>query len=230
MALFEPCLYFIFESYALTYTTASQAGTVTAMLPLIVAVSAGLALKEKTSLTTIIGFFIAIGGIVIMTSQSLASQDAPNPFLGNFLEFLAMCCAAGYTILARYLGARYSPFFLTAIQMFLGTLFFAPVLAFPSTQFPTHWTLAPTLALVYLGICVSFLAYGCFNYGLSKVPASQASAYVNLIPVISVICGWLILGERLTLLQFGGMGCVLLGVWISSAELRCRKLQPSSIS
>ena len=141
-----------------------------------------------------------------------------------------MCCAAGYTILARYLGARYSPFFLTAIQMFLGTLFFAPVLAFPSTQFPTHWPLVPTLALVYLGICVSFLAYGCFNYGLSKVPASQASAYVNLIPVISVVCGWFILGETLTLFQLGGMGCVLLGVWISSAELRCRKLQPSSIS
>lgn len=229
MALCEPCLYFIFESYALTYTTASQAGMVTALLPLIVAVSAGVLLKENTNLTTLLGFVIAVGGIVLITSQSLRSQDAPNPFLGNMLEFLAMCCAAGYTILARYMGTRYSPFFLTAIQMFLGTLFFAPVLAFPSTNFPTHWPLIPTLAILYLGTCVSFLAYGFFNYGLSKVPASQAAAYVNLIPVISVLSGWLILGESLTLFQIFGMGCVLLGVWMSSSGNRCRKLQPSSV-
>ena len=229
MALCEPCLYFVFESYALTYTTASQAGMVTALLPLIVAASAGMLLKEKTTLTTFLGFMIAVGGIVLITSQSLSSQNAPNPLLGNTLEFIAMCCAAGYTMLARYLGTRYSPFFLTATQMFLGTLFFAPVLAFPSTNLPSHWPLLPTLAMLYLGTCVSFLAYGLFNYGLSKLPASQASAYINLIPVISVLSGWLILGESLTLLQFCGMGCVLLGVWISSAEIRCRKLQPSSV-
>ena len=47
LALCEPCLYFIFESYALTYTTASEAGMVTSLQPIIVAVAAFYFLKEQ---------------------------------------------------------------------------------------------------------------------------------------------------------------------------------------
>lgn len=43
----EPCLYFIFEAIALKNTTASQAGMITATLPLVVAIPAWLILKEE---------------------------------------------------------------------------------------------------------------------------------------------------------------------------------------
>ena len=41
MAICEPCLYFLFESRALQLTTASQAGMIVSLLPLMVAVGAG---------------------------------------------------------------------------------------------------------------------------------------------------------------------------------------------
>lgn len=216
MALCEPCFYFIFESYALLYTTASQAGVVTALLPIIVALAATLLLKERLGPSTIAGFAVAISGIVMITSQSVATEQAPNPLLGNVLEFIAMCFAAGYTVLARYLGKRYSAFFLTASQMFIGTLFFLPMLLLPSTQFPSEFPLVPSLAVLYLGACVSFGAYSLYNYGLQKIPASQASAYVNLIPVFAVFFSWLFLGETLNGFQSAGMLVVLSGVWLSS--------------
>lgn len=216
MALCEPCFYFVFESYAMLYTTASQAGMVSAIMPLIVAFAATLLLKETLRPTTIAGFLIAVGGIALISFQSVASEHAPNPLLGNFLELLAMCFAAGYTVLARFLGKRYSAFVLTASQMFLGTLFFLPMLLLPSTPFPTTFALIPSAAILYLGIAVSFGAYSLFNYGLQTLPASQASAYINLIPVFSVFFAWLILGETLTKLQSAGMLVVLSGVWLSS--------------
>ena len=46
MTAFEPCLYFIFEAKALQLTTASQAGMITSMMPLMTAIGAGIALKE----------------------------------------------------------------------------------------------------------------------------------------------------------------------------------------
>jgi len=216
MALCEPCLYFLFESYALTYTSASQAGIVAALLPVSVTLMAALFLNERTSLSAIAGFGMAVIGITIITLAGSATRNAPNPLLGNLLEVMAILCASVYTILARYLSRRYSPWCLTAIQMGSGALFFGPVLLLSSASLPTSWAAGPSLALVYLGGCVSVLAYGLHNYGLQHVSASRASAFVNLIPVFAVLLGWWFFDERLTWLQFGGMGLVLLGVWLSS--------------
>jgi drug/metabolite transporter (DMT)-like permease len=220
MALCEPCLYFLFESYALTYTSASQAGIVTALLPVSVTLVAGLFLGERTSVSTVAGFGVAVGGIIVMTLTGRATQNAPNPLLGNLLEAIAMLCATGYTVLARYLSVRYSPWCLTAIQMGIGTVFFSPVFLLPSAPLPSAWHVGPSIAIVYLGGCVSVLAYSLYNYGLQHVPASKASAYVNLIPVFAVLLGWMAFDERLTWLQFGGMAMVLLGVWISSVPIK----------
>ena len=55
-----------------------------------------------------------------------------------------------------------------------------------------------TLALIYLGTLVTVIAYGLYNFGVSRIPVSQASAYINLIPVFAVILGFTILGERFT--------------------------------
>lgn len=228
LALCEPCLYFIFESYALEYTTASQAGMVAAFLPLLVALVAGCFLKERTRPATILGFGIAVGGMLLMTFQSTATESAPNPLLGNSLEFIAMCFAAGYTTASRYLGTRYSALFLTAMQMFGGTLFFAPAAWLARPHLPQDWPLIPSVAMLYLGGGVSVGAYSLYNYGLRKISASQAAAYVNLVPVFAVLFGWLILDERLTLLQSGGMILVFFGVGVSTgnATLRRPRLVP----
>jgi drug/metabolite transporter (DMT)-like permease len=220
MALCEPCLYFLFESYALTYTSASQAGIVTALLPVSVTLVAGLFLGERTGVSTVAGFGMAVGGIIVMTLTGRATQNAPNPLLGNVLEAIAMLCATGYTVLARYLSARYSPWCLTAIQMAIGTVFFSPVFLLPSAPLPSAWHVGSSIAIVYLGGCVSVLAYGLYNYGLQHVPASKASAYVNLIPVFAVLLGWMVFDERLNWLQAGGMAMVLLGVWVSSVPVK----------
>ena len=50
MSLAEPCLYFLFEGYALEYTSASQAGVIVSCFPLIVAILAFLMIKEHLSI------------------------------------------------------------------------------------------------------------------------------------------------------------------------------------
>ena len=60
MGICEPGFYFVFEALALTYTDASQAGMICALLPLIVAFAAYFTLKERISRRTITGFAIAM--------------------------------------------------------------------------------------------------------------------------------------------------------------------------
>ncbi len=215
MAFCEPCLYFIFEARALELTTASQAGMITALLPLMVAVCARFVLKEALTPGMLAGFALAIVGAGWLSVAGEATADAPQPLLGNFLEFLAMVCATGYIISLKRLTSRYSPFFLTAIQAFVGAVFFLPMLWLPSTAWPTHLAWEPTLAIVYLGAVITLGAYGLYNYGVSRIPASQASVFVNLIPVFTVILGWLILGERFNRSQYMASALVFIGIYVS---------------
>jgi drug/metabolite transporter (DMT)-like permease len=216
MAICEPCLYFIFEAKALELTSASQAGMITAMLPLLVAILAWSILKETIRRQTLIGFTMAILGACWLSVASEITAEAPNPLLGNFCEFLAMVCAAGYTIALKHLSDHYPPLFLTAFQAFLGCLFFFPFLLMPDIGFPSHLETTPLLAIVYLGTFITFGAYACYNFGVSRIPASQAAGFVNLIPVFGVLLGMLVLGERLTAEQWLACGLVFCGVWISS--------------
>ncbi len=215
MAIFEPCLYFIFEAKALENTSASQAGMITAMLPLLVAVAAWAFLKERISRLTLIGFFIAICGAVLLSLAAEATSRSPAPLVGNLFELAAMICATGYTICLKHLSGRYSPLFLTAAQAFLGSIFFAFFLLPDEVGFPAHWVPGPGLAVIYLGTFITFGAYGLYNFGVSRIPANQAAAFVNLIPVFSVILGSLVLAEKLTIWQWLAVSLVFAGVFLS---------------
>ena len=215
MGVCEPGLYFVFEAMALTHTDASQAGMICALLPLMVAVAARFTLGERITRRTLSGFGLAIVGAVILSAAASATETAPNPALGNFLEFMAMVCATGYMITLKGLTPRYGSWFLTMIQAFIGSVFYLPLLFLPSTQLPTAFSLPGALSVAYLGIFVTIGAYGLYNYGMSKIPASQASSFINLIPVITLILGWLFLNERLNPVQYAASAVVIAGVYLS---------------
>ncbi len=214
LAICEPCLYFIFEALALSHTSAAQAGMITALMPLLVAVGAYLLLGERITRLTLCGFLLAVIGAVWMSLAGSAEATAPNPLLGNFYEFLAMLCAMGYTLLLKHLSARYSAFLLTAMQALIGAVFFLP-LALLLEPLPGHISLQGLLAVLYLGLVVTVLAYGLFNFGVSRLPASQASGFVNLIPVFTLIFAVLLLDERLNPWQTVAAALVFLGVVLS---------------
>ncbi|MEA1967328.1 MAG: DMT family transporter, partial [Thermodesulfobacteriota bacterium] len=114
----------------------------------------------------------------------------------------------------------YTPLFLTALQAFAGSLFYFPLLLLPSTVIPTTVEPVSAIAVVYLGCVVTFGAYGCFNFGLSRIPATQASAYVNLIPVFALVMGVVVLKESLTFQQYTACGVVFTGLFLSQQKER----------
>ncbi len=213
MSLAEPCLYFLFEGYALENTSASQAGVIVSCFPLIVAILAYIVLKEHLSKSIITGFVFCIVGGIALTLISPDTSAAPNPMLGNFLEFMAMVCAAFYAVCVKRLAHRYSPLSLIALQGISGSLFFAPFLLF--VELPTQMTLEGLGAIIYLGSCVTLGAYGMYNYAISKVSVLTAAAFSNLIPVFTLLLASLILNEFLTWQQWLAIACVFVGVVIA---------------
>lgn len=218
MAFSEPCLYFLFEAYALTLTSSAQAGMVSATMPVMTALAAWFFLKERVTAQVWIGLCLAVLGVVWLSLAGVSTDHAPDPRLGNLLEFLAMVATSAYLVLVKHLTKRFHPLFLTAVQTWVGALFYLPLLLLTDARASLfsadiHWL--GLGCIVYLSLAVTILAYGCYNFALSRMPASQAGTFVNLIPVIALTLGVLLLGERFTLPQYAASALVLLGVFLT---------------
>ena len=216
MVLFQPCLYFLFESKALMFTTSSQAGIISACLPLMVAVAAWFFLAEKINTRTIIGLLLSIFGVVLLTVFQSEQANAPHPILGNLLEVCAMVSACANMILVKKLSVRYDTWSLTGMQICAGTLFFLPGIRYITIVDPSIWTLKLVSLLFYLGVFVSFFSFGLYNWGISKIEASRASIFINLIPVTAILLGWLLLGEILNPLQILATFIIISGVFLGN--------------
>lgn len=219
--LMQPCLYFLFESNALRFTSASQAGMISAIVPILTAIGAWLVLKEPLGKRMIAGITMAVGGIVVITLSGGDDSGASRPVLGNFLEFLAMVCAAANLVAVRGLSRRYNTWLLTALQTGAGAVFFLPGLL-PLVRSGIGFTDIPWLPLLYLGIGSSLAAFGLYNFGMGRIPAARASSFINLVPVAAAMGAWLFLNERLSPTQMAGGAVVLLGVLLSQ-EKRIRR-------
>jgi drug/metabolite transporter (DMT)-like permease len=205
----QPCLYYLFEGYAVRYTTSSQAGIVSAVVPLLVAAGAWMLLKERLSARGLVAIVVSLAGVAVLSLAGTAQASAPNPALGNLLELLAMVCAAAYMLVVRRLSGRYSPWLITGIQGLAGAVFFLPgvlasnlarVLAAP----PSAWA-----SIAYLGIFVTLGAFGLYNTAVAAMPASRAALSINLVPPVAMIAGWLVRGEGLSPLQLAACAVVV---------------------
>ncbi len=218
----EPCLYFIFEAMALQYTTAGQAGMITSLAPLLTAVIAFFVLGERINKIAAFGLCIAIVGVLLLGSEGHSTESAPNPMLGNTLEFFAMLCAAVFSICLKILSERYSALSLTALMSAAGMVFFTPIALIKGGPWELH--IQALGAILFLGSCVTIGAYLLYNYAIAHMPVTRAAGYINLIPVFTLIMAYLVLDERLSYLQFAACAIVMFGVGLSQIRTKKDKL------
>lgn len=217
LGFLEPALYLLFEGYALQYTTASQAGMIVAAQPLCVVILARVLLKEHLSRITAAGFGLALWGVIWLCADGVATETAPDPLLGNFLECLAVLCGAFYVIAAKRLSAACTPVLLTAAQLVMGLLFFLPILFLTDIPLPTEFPLRASLSVLYLGIMVSLVSFTLFNFAIVRLPAAQTGAFLNLVPLLTLLLGVVVLGETLTTGQWIASGLIMSGVLLSQS-------------
>lgn len=212
MMLCEPCLYFLFETNALKYTTSGQAGIVSSLEPVILVIAARIILKEKFVKIVYIGLFISIIGSILLSLSSDVTELAPNPLLGNFLELIAIILTDTCVITTKYLMDRYPPFFLAGISVIGGSLFFTGLNIFTGGSFDIVLNTSIFLVL-YLGI-LTVVAYALYNFAICTLPASKFSPFLFMLPVAAVFFGWFFLGETFNLKQFSACILVFLGIYI----------------
>ena len=212
MVLCEPCLYFIFETNALKYTSSGQAGVVSSLEPVLIILLARMILKEKFPRLAYIGLAIAIIGSVFLSIMSDVNELAPRPLLGNSLQLGAEILTCISVITTKYLMDKYPPFYLAGIAVLGGSVFFTSMCIMNGETL--HIVPSPSIFIVgYLGI-LTVVAYALYNYSMCTLSASKVSPLLFLLPVSAVFFGWFFLGETLNTMQFASCLVIFLGIYI----------------
>lgn len=215
LTLCDPVGFFTFEALALQYTSASQAGMMWALAPLLNVMAAWAILRERTTRPVIICFLVALVGVLMLTAGSGISEHAKSPILGNFLELLSLCGAAGFLVILRFLRGRYPAMLVVWFQSLGASILLLPALFIAPEILPHGFNLLPFVTLVYLGACVTFGAQACSAFAVARMPVRRLSAISNIIPVVGVLTGIVVLGETLTAIQWVACGLVLGAVMVS---------------
>jgi drug/metabolite transporter (DMT)-like permease len=222
LALCEPFLYFIGEGFGLQRVSATLGALIISTIPVFVPLAAVLVLKEKLATTNYAGLLLSFTGVVIMVvNPDLSFAAAPA---GVALMFTAVLAAVCYITVLKKVSARYTPFTIVLVQNALGVVFFAPLFGlFELDHFgevrPTGQTIG---ALVALAVFASTLAFILFVRAMNQLGVTRTGAFNNLIPVVTAVAAWALLGEVITLRALTGILMVLAGVFLVQVNFRSR--------
>ncbi len=219
-AMFEPFLYFIFEGYGLKNTSPVIGSGIIALIPLVTPIAARVFLKERLTPMNIVGFIISFTGVIIMLlNKDLEFTASPKGIL-----FLcgSVIVAVGYSIALIRLTKLYKPLTITWMQNIIGMIYFIPMVFIMERFEPSNFANIGgyILPLVCLGIFCSAGAYALWAFTFSKLGASKANVYSNLIPVFTAIFSYLLAIEDMTAFKIIGIAVVVFGLVLSQLKTK----------
>lgn len=191
-----------------------DAGTAAMLIgvgPILVAILAGLFLREGFPRTLVAGCAVAFGGVVVI---GVATSNGGSSTTGVVLCILAACSYSTAVIFQKSVISR-----LTALQT---TLFCCVIGALASLPFAAQlvrelgdasagaiaWTL-------YLGAFPTAIAFTTWAFALARTSAGSLGATTYLAPPLSVLLGWLLLSETPPSLALLGGALCLAGVAVA---------------
>ena len=123
VALFQPILYFIFETFGIRLTTSGEAGMMIALIPIFVTILSSVILKEAPKKIQIFFILLSVSGVLFI--QIMKSSSGLDVNLWGLLLLLgAVISAALFNIASRNASKTLKPYELTYFMMLGGALVF----------------------------------------------------------------------------------------------------------
>ena len=180
--------------------------------PILMALIAGVVLREGFPRPLMAGIVVSFAGLLVIGLSS--SGGGSSVGWGVLLCFVAALAYAVAVVIQKPLLARVSALQITWLACTVGAIAclpFAPALVHESA----HASAGPLLWTLYLGALPTAVAFTTWAYALARTSAGRLGVTTYLVPPISILLGWLILGEVPTLVALGGGVLCLAGVAVS---------------
>jgi drug/metabolite transporter (DMT)-like permease len=190
-------IYFFFESRGIKLTTASHASLIIAAIPIFTVLAEMLFYGTRVRLLGAAGVALSVVGVVLVV-WSPGSSLFSGSFTGDLFMFGACFSWVAYILLSKNLHTRLSDLAITTYQSLFGTIFLVPLALLEHRQWvPLSF---PAIAsLLYLAVLSSAVGNFLYVYALSRLGPISISPYLNLIPIVGVLGGIALQGDRISI-------------------------------
>ena len=205
------CIASNFQQFGISFTTVGKAGFITAMYILIVPIL-GLFMKKRVGAKVWLGVVLATIGLYMlcMTSESFSLSKG---------DFLVLICAGFFSLhilIIDYFSPKVDGVRMSCIQFFVcGVISTTIAFVFENPSFSA--ILSGWLPILYAGVLSCGVAYTLQIVGQKNMDPTVASLILSLESVFSVLAGWVILHQTLSVREL--FGCVLMFLAIILAQL-----------
>lgn len=199
-------------------TLAINASVITMFVPILTLFAAAIFLKENLTKKLVWAAVLSTLGVVFILLEPIIKGGLDIQLLGDFLLILAGLSWVGYEVLSKKLFRHYSPLAITFYSFLIGGFAFLPF-AIREYYVDPSWILqidVRGVTGIFYGIFFSsLLGYFAWQWGLSKIPASEAGFFIHLNPVANILVAVPLLGEKVTPPFLFGALLVGLGVYLA---------------
>ena len=191
-------LFYFFENSGVKYTTISNTSLIIATIPLFTLLYARVIHGKKLSWQNALGLPIGIIGTIILFLKDIQADNSIH-FKGDLLVLGCVAFWVIYSFAYRKIMNKYNTIFITYIITLWGTLFLLPTIFWELPQIRTIILNKETIiAVLFLGIFPSYLAYLIWNFVISKIGLKITSNMVLFSPIVSIAVGIIWLNEPFT--------------------------------
>ena len=222
LALFEPFIYFICETYGLKLTgSPTLSAMVIATIP-IFSIGAGIIFfKEKVNFINIIGILFTLVGIVMV---AMAKGELGENFIwGVALLLVAVVSEVGHASITKSLSGNYSSQIIVMYQFLIGSVYLLPLFIWKGVEgfsIASHFSPDVWYPIICLAGLCSSLAFSLWVSTIKNLGVAKSSIFSALIPVAAAIIAWILGHELLNSRQWIGIAVSSLGVILSQYTIK----------
>ncbi len=216
LGLFQPTLYFVFESYGIKLTNSTFSSVMIALIPVVSLVCAIFTLKEMPSVLQVVFSILSVLGVIIMAL--LGKSQGIVTLVGVLCLLGAVFSSVFYNITSRGISGEFTPFERTYAMFLMGSVFYVIIALFEQDG-NVYALLEPfthiefTLATLFLSVLSSVVAFMLLNFTNTHLPVARSTAFTNITTVVSVFAGAIFIKEPITLISVIASVMIIVGVW-----------------
>lgn len=199
------------------YVDAGTAVMLIQVSPVLVALLAAMFLSERFTAYLALGLALAFGGVALIATGSGAAAD--RSAIGVVLCLLAATVYAISLVLQKPLVARLPAIHVTWLACSIGAVVCLPF-AGQLVRDAREASAVDLWWVVYLGVFPTAIAFTTFAYALRTMTASSLGVTTYLVPPLTILMGWALLGETPPPMTYFGGALALVGVAVARRKPR----------
>ncbi len=207
------------------YTTSATAAILISLSPILAIGLAAIVLpNDRLTRRRVFGVCLGLVGVGIV-AQPEPSNLLSATILGKGFVLLAAAALAVGSVALRFLQSALSSLAIAAWATLVGGLaMFALSLALGEPITAASWTAVTALAVVYNGVIATPIGYVAYFSLLESVGPVRVNLLTYVSPLVTVLFGWVLLGERLSLLTVGGFAVIAIGFFLIEYRSLAREI------